>query len=153
MTTDITTSEAVALDKLAQVAKTEKAIERAFQPIADSLMVSGKKGVEDYIKSLKDDIKAFLNESTEPALYDGELQWTAKLQPRAGTPTYDLVTCAQTDAGPAAIIEAAKAGMLRCDDKMLSRFRKDAGAPWADTIERYKMPGTGTVALLIGPAK
>lgn len=153
MTTDIQIDEAVALDKLTQVAKAEQAIERAFQPIADSLMVSGKKGVEQYIQSLKDDIKGFLMDATEPFLFDGELQWGAKLQHRAGQATYDLVTAAQTTTGPDAIIEAAKAGYLRVDDKMLSRFRKESGATWADELWRYRMPGTGSIALLIGPEK
>lgn len=153
VTTDTKDTEAIAHERLVRVAKTEQAIERAYQPIADSLMVSGKKGVEEFLKHQKDAIKAFLNESSEPFIHDGELGWTAKLQARQGTPTYDLVTCANTEAGPEAIIEAARAGMLRIDHSMLRDFRKESGAGWADVINRFQMPGTGTIALLIGPPK
>lgn len=153
MTTELRADEQIALEKLNQVARVERAIDRAYEDIATSLVVDGRKGVEKYVQALKDSIKEYLSDAPEPFIYDGELQWIARLQHRAGPATYDLVTCANTGEGAQSILEAAKAGMLRVDDKMLVRFRKEAGAHWADVIERYRMAGTGSVALLIGPEK
>ena len=57
-----------------------------------------------------------------------------------------LVTSA---GGIDALIKAANAGMVRIDHTMLARFRKDAGASWADAIAQYEMPGNGTEALTV----
>ena len=82
------------------------------------------------------------------SLRDGERGITARLQDRKGTPVYDLVSLAK-DTDGYALIEAASAGMARIDHVSLSRFRKDAGAGWADLIAKYELPGTGTTALLV----
>jgi hypothetical protein len=52
-----------------------------------------------------------------------------------------------------ALIEAAKAGMVRLDHTMLSKFRKDAGATWADDLAKFEMPGQGSTALTVGELK
>lgn len=154
MTTEVPVIEAIVRDKLSQVAKVERAIDRAFLPIADSIQVNGgRKGVEDFLKKLKQDIKDYLEDGTENAIYDGELNVEARLQTRSGTPQYDLVTLSQREGAGEVLIEAARAGVLRADDKALQRFIDNAGASWAETINRMKMPGKGTVALLIGPPK
>ena len=126
----------------------ERAIDRAYVPVADSLGADGRKGVDKRIKSLRDEIKVYLEEQGG-RLHEGELETTATLQVRTSTPSFDLVTCASTEEGQAALIEAAKAGMVRVDFPMLKRFREQAGATWADTVWRYHMPGGTTSALII----
>ena len=109
------------------------------------------------IKPLKRARKAASDELKQGMVFDGrdtladpERGLLAQLQDRAGTPVYDLVRATETVEGCEAIIEAAKAGMLRLDDTMLKRFRDGAGADWADTLNRFKGPGKGTTALVVG---
>ena len=129
---------------------TERAIDNAYQPIASSLMVDGRKGVEKLQGDRKDALKAFVQAHDNEAIEDGELGVTAKITVRSTTPQYDLITCANTESGAAALLEAAKAGLLRVDHKMLTDFRKrSGGASWADTIERYAMPAGATPAIHI----
>lgn len=147
----MTTTTETGRDFLLQLERIERAIDRAYQPVLDSLDLRDRKGLENEIKRLRDGIKAELEAEHErgndEGLHDGELEVAAKLQFRGGSPTYDCVTLA--DASPDALIEAAKAGMVRVDHTALERFRKNGGATWADTIWRAQMPGTGSVALLI----
>lgn len=82
-------------------------------------------------------------------LRDDETGATAKITERKGTPTYDVISLVGSQGGIDALIKAANAGMVRIDHSMLSRFRKDAGAAWADAIAQYEMPGTGTEALTV----
>ena len=81
-------------------------------------------------------------------LRDGEHGLVARLQDRKGTPVYDLVRLAH-DTDGYSLIEAAIAGMARIDHESLSRFRRDAGASWADVVAKYEMPGRGTTALIV----
>jgi hypothetical protein len=151
MTTDTRTDEQIALDKLANLARTERALDMVVQEVADSLGLKNRKAVDTYVSRLKDDIKAYLMDASDPNLFEGEFQWGARLQPRAGQPTYDLVTLSQRAGAGDIFIEAARAGVLRVDPKALDRFIDNAGATWAETINRMKMPGKGTVALITGP--
>ncbi len=80
---------------------------------------------------------------------DDETGATAKITERKGTPTYDIVSLVTSTGGIDALIKAANAGMVRIDHTMLARFRKDAGASWADAIAQFEMPGTGTEALTV----
>jgi len=82
-------------------------------------------------------------------MHDDETGATAKITERKGTPTYDVISLVTSAGGIDALIKAANAGMVRIDHTMLSRFRKDAGASWADAIAQYEMPGTGTEALTV----
>ena len=151
-TTERVIDEQAAHEALTKVERIERAIDEGYEAIADSLLLKDRAAVEKHLKSLKDTVKQYLNEQGGE-LHDGEFDVTARLQERRGTPTYDLVTCVDSDEGFDAIIEAARAGMLRVDHPMLERFRKSAGASWADVLARYEMPGTGTVALLIERGK
>ena len=82
-------------------------------------------------------------------LRDDETGAAAKITERRGTPTYDVISLVTSQGGIDALIKAANAGMVRIDHTMLSRFRKDAGASWADAIAQYEMPGNGTEALTV----
>ena len=82
-------------------------------------------------------------------LRDDETGAAAKITERKGTPTYDVISLVTSQGGIDALIKAANAGMVRIDHTMLARFRKDAGASWADAIAQYEMPGTGTEALTV----
>ena len=82
-------------------------------------------------------------------LRDDETGASAKITERKGTPTYDIVSLVTSAGGIDALIKAANAGMVRIDHTMLARFRKDAGASWADAIAQYEMPGNGTEALTV----
>jgi len=129
---------------------TERAIDQAFQPIASSLMVDGRKGVEKLQSERKDALKTFITDNGNEAIEDGELDVTAKITVRATTPAYDLITCSQTEQGAAAILEAARAGWLKLDHKMLTDFRKrTVGASFADILNRYAMPAGATTAIHI----
>lgn len=129
---------------------TERAIDRAYQPIASSLMVDGRNGVVKLQDARKAAIKGFIEQNDNEAIEDGELEVTARLSVRATTPQYDLITCANTTEGQYALLEAARAGLLRVDHKMLTDFRKrSGGASWADTLARYSMPAGATSAIYI----
>jgi hypothetical protein len=82
-------------------------------------------------------------------LRDDETGAIAKITERKGTPTYDVISLVTSQGGIDALIKAANAGMVRIDHTMLNRFRKDAGASWADAIAQYEMPGNGTEALTV----
>ena len=129
---------------------TERAIDQAFLPIAASLMVDGRKGVEKLQGERKDALKGFIEGNGNEAVEDAEMEVTARISPRSTTPQYDLRTCAETEHGAAAIIEAARLGWLKLDHKMITDFRKRTpGASFADILDRFKMPAGVTTALYI----
>lgn len=103
------------------------------------------------LEKMREQAKAQLRQYLElnglDSLRDGELGVTVRLQERKGADTFDLVSAAETH--PDAVIAAAKAGMARLDAVMFTRFRKDAGASWADRIDGYRMPGTGSTAMVV----
>lgn len=141
MTTDVAISEEQARAALLEIEKIERAIDRAFQPIADSLDLRDRAAVEKHIKHLRDDIvKPYLLDNGG-ALEEAELGTKARIQPTYNSPTYDLVTAASQETGPADLADAAKAGMLRLDNGMLEKFRGSAGASWADRLFRFRIPG------------
>jgi hypothetical protein len=82
-------------------------------------------------------------------LRDDETGAAARITERKGTPTYDVISLVGSQGGIDALIKAANAGMVRIDHTMLARFRKDAGASWADAIAQYEMPSNGTEALTV----
>jgi len=100
-------------------------------------------------KQSHEEIKQYMGLSNLTTLRDAETGVTAKLQFRAGTPTYDVMSCVATEEGQQALIKAANAGMVRIDNTMLTAFRSNSGSGWADLINKYKMPGTGTEAVTI----
>lgn len=104
--------------------------------------------VEKRKKEVTESLKQYMALQGMDSLRDGEHGLTARFQDRKGTPVYDLVSLAR-DTDGLALIRAAEAGMARIDHPMLTRFRKDAGASWADVIHKYEMPGTGTSALVL----
>ena len=134
---------------------TERAIDQAFLPIAASLtkagrIVDGRKGVERLQGERKDALKGFIEGNGNEAVEDAEMEVTARISPRSTTPQYDLRTCAETEQGAAAIIEAARLGWLKLDHKMITDFRKRTpGASFADILDRFKMPAGVTTALYI----
>lgn len=107
------------------------------------------KPLEDAKKKYVEQLKQAMLLSDLTELHDAERGITARIQDRKGTPTYDLVRLVDSPDGCEALVAAAGAGMVRIDNTMLTRFRKDAGAAWADAIERVSMPGTGTQALVV----
>lgn len=134
---------------LVEVAKVERAIESAYQPIASSLMVGGRNGVEKYVKERKDALKAYIEQHGGPVT-DGELGVKARVEARNAPATYDIETLLKTKDGPAALIEAGERGYVRIDDRMLQDFRKRSpGASWADAIFRSRMQTGQTSALYI----
>lgn len=128
---------------------TERAIDLAYQAIASSLLVDGRNGVQKLQDERKAALKAFIEANGNEAVEDGELAVRARLNPRSTTPLYDMISCANTEAGAQAILEAARAGFVRVDHKMLTDFRKRAGAGWGDIIDRYRMPAGATGAIYI----
>ncbi len=106
------------------------------------------KPLEDTKKRAVDQLKQWMALEGLGELRDGEHGLVARLQDRKGTPVYDLVRLVKDDKIEA-LIDAAAAGMARIDHAMLARFRKDAGASWADTLAHYEMPGTGSTALIV----
>jgi len=139
---------------LVEVAKVERAIESAYQPIASSLMVDGRNGVEKYVKERKDALKAYIEQHGGPVT-DGELGVKARIEARNTPAIYDISTLLKTKDGPEALIEAGERGYVRIDDRMLQDFRKRSpGASWADAIFRSRMQTGQTSALYIeGEAK
>lgn len=107
------------------------------------------KPLEDAKKRAVDELKQLMLLSDTNELPVPEFGITARIQDRKGTPTYDLVRLVESTEGCEALVSAAGAGMVRIDNTMLSRFRKDAGASWADAIARVEMPGTSTQALVV----
>lgn len=101
-------------------------------------------------KRAADELKGWL------ALNGGEISdpergMRAYLRDSNGADVIDLLHAIDTVEGCEAIIEAAKSGMLRLDIVMLDRFRADAGALWADTLNRHRMPGgVKSTSLIIG---
>lgn len=108
--------------------------------------------LEDAKKKAVEQLKQYLTLNGLDSLADDERGIVARLQDRKGSPTFDLVTLAKETDGYA-LIEAAMAGMARIDATMLARFRKDAGAGWADVVAKYEMPSTGTTALIVEAQK
>jgi len=100
-------------------------------------------------KQSHEEIKQYMGLSNLTTLRDAETGVTAKVQFRTGTPTYDVMSCVATEEGQQALIKAANAGMVRIDNTMLTAFRSNSGSGWADLINKYKMPGTGTEAVTI----
>jgi len=146
-TQDIVIDEAFATEALVEIEKIERALDGAYQVIADSLGLEDRKAVENRIKHLREKvIKPYL-EQHGGSIKDGELGVSASIRPRSNV-TYDLVTVAQTDKGPAALVEAARAGMLRMDNTSLERFRGGAGATWANLLFRFRQVGS-TANLII----
>ena len=107
------------------------------------------KPLEAAKKFAVDEIKQHMALANERYLRDPETGATAKITERKGTPTYDVITLVTTQGGIDALIKAANAGMVRIDHTMLSRFRKEQGASWADAIAQFEMPGTGSEALTV----
>jgi hypothetical protein len=107
------------------------------------------KPLETAKKFAVDQIKQHMALAGEKFLRDPETGASAKITERKGTPTYDVVSLVSSQGGIDALIKAANAGMVRIDHTMLSRFRKDSGAAWADALAQYEMPGTGTEALTV----
>ena len=100
-------------------------------------------------KLLREQVRDYMALNGFEVLEDGETGVRAKFQDRTGQPLYDLVSAAHVGHGTLAILDAAKAGMLRVDAQMLKRFRSGSGATWADVLEGYAMPGPQTTALII----
>lgn len=148
MTTDTVIDERTALDALREIEKVERALDDAYQLIADSLHLADRKAVDGYIKARRDTVKAYLDEHGG-TLRDGELNVTAERQVRGIAPKYDLVTLAQREGGPEALTEAARAGQLLVDNKALEQFRGSHGAAWADLIFSMREPPGATSALII----
>ena len=106
------------------------------------------KPLEAARKRAQDELKQWLALNGE-SLVDGERGIIARLQERKGTPTYDMIRAVESVEGCEALVAAATAGMVRIDHVMLARFRKDAGAGWADLLARFEMASTGSVALIV----
>lgn len=99
-------------------------------------------------RALTATVRSYMGMNMATSMRDGETGVVARIQERRGSPTYDLATLAAGEGAPA-IIDAARAGMLRVDAVMLDRFRKAAGAIWADDIASVAMPGALTYALIV----
>lgn len=134
---EIEAQDARTTASMLDLAHTIAELNEALKPLEDAK----KKAVEQLKQAM---LLSDLNE-----LHDAERGITARIQERKGTPTYDLVRLVESTEGCEALVSAAGAGMVRIDNTMLSRFRKDAGASWADAIARVEMPGTGTQALVV----
>ena len=134
---------------LVEIEKVERALDRAYQPVADSLELADRKAVDNYIKTRREALKAYMQEHGGPVT-DGELGVKARLETRNTAATYDIETLLKTKDGSSALIEAGERGYVRIDDKMLLDFRKRSpGASWADAIYRARMQTGQTTAIYI----
>jgi len=138
------------IEELSRLHEQDLADERA--KMADVVLAIGAgeaeaKSLTKPLEALRDQLKQWmaLNEVKELDAPDGG--YVAKLQDRGGTPVYDLISC--VDADPQAVVDAARAGLLRVDHTALERLRKGNGAIFADTLARYAGPGQGSTALIV----
>jgi hypothetical protein len=132
--------EAAATEALVELEKVERALDGAYQVIADSLGLKDRKAVDAHIKNLRDKvIKPYL-EQNGGSIADGELGVSARIQPRANY-SYDLVTLVESEEGQKALVEAATHGWLKLDNTGLERFRGKAGATWADKLFAFRQVG------------
>jgi len=139
-------------DDLIRIMEAEDADHRAgMLDCMNAIMFLNKqlKPLEAAKKEAVDTLKQAIALSGETSFVDYETNVIARLQDRKGTPVYDAKSAAGTDAGRDALHEAALAGMVRIDHVMLARFIKESGGGWADLLNKYQMPGTGTVALIV----
>lgn len=124
---------------------TERAIDQAFQPIASSLIVGGRKGVEKIQAERKDALKKWSADHGNEPVEDGELDVRTRMEESKAAATYDIETLLKTKDGEAHLLEAARRGYVRIDDTMLKDFRKRTpGATWADAIWMSRMQFGGT---------
>lgn len=151
MTTEVDKeiSEEAAHRALTERVKIERALNRAYQEIADSLGLKDRAAVQKHLDDLNDTIKRYLIDNGGQ-LHDGEFDVTARVQVRSNI-SYDLPTAAQTEQGPAALAEAARAGLLKLDNKGLEKFRGSSGtssAAWADHLWKFRNAHGATYALM-----
>ena len=108
---------------------------------------SAKSRDDKYTPAIKD----FLALSGETELVDGERGIVAWLESRGGGHTYDLASLVQNEPDAALILlQCAVLMAVRLDDTIITRAQKGNGAGWIDTLLKYRMPGTGTLALRVG---
>lgn len=143
----------VAEDALREIVKIERALDNVTQSVADSLQLADRKAIEKRIEALKDTVKKWMADSREYSFQDHELGGGAALQQRGGGFVYDTKLMVEKDAGVTALVELARMGMVRIDDKMLDTFRKGGGSSSADVAWRYRMPAQGTFALYVDYGK
>jgi hypothetical protein len=143
-------AEAIAIEKLAQVAQAEIAIDRALRPVAKDFGVSDRKALEKRIKAFKDDIKGYMIFTGEKVMTEGELGWTATRKESRKSPTLDLITMAKNH--PTILLELATMGCLEVDwNTFKTNFGKSAAVD--DAKKKYEMPGGVTHSLYVEPPK
>lgn len=137
-----------------EIAAQDASAQRHLEELAYSIATINEtlKPLEDAKKKYVDELKQLMALGDLTEVTDGEHGITARLQERSGTPTFDLITAVK-NGDDGALIEAAAAGMVRLDTAMFKKFRKDAGASWADALAKYEGPGQGAVALIVETKK
>jgi hypothetical protein len=142
-------AEALAVEKLAAIAKAEIAIDRALKPVAKDFGVKDRKALEKQIKAFKEDIKGYMIFAGEKVLVEGEIEWTATLRESKKSPTLDLITMAKQH--PTILLELATMGCLEVDwGTFKTNFGKSAAV---DDARKYEMPGGVTHSLYVEPPK
>jgi hypothetical protein len=142
-------AEVMALQRLAEIADAEIAIDRALQPVAERFRVKDRKALEKRIKAFKDDIKGYMIFTGEKVMTEGELGWTATRKESRKSPTLDLITMAKNH--PTILLELATMGCLEVDwNTFKTNFGKSAAV---DDARKYEMPGGVTHSLYVEPPK
>jgi hypothetical protein len=154
MTTANTVQQSPIVERLAQLARVERAIDQAYEPICHSLEVHDRAAVDRVVELLRDEVKGYLVEQyvagNAGALRDRALDFEARVQFRRTT-SYDLPALVETAEGKVALASAASAGMLRVTHGALAEFRQSHVAAWAELIwnEKYRVETPNGAAALI----
>jgi hypothetical protein len=153
--TTATTTHSPAIERLAQLARIERAIDQAYEPICHSLEVRDRAAVDRVVERLREEVKADLLEhharNGMASVRDGALDFEATLQFRKTT-TYNLPALVETNEGQVALSAAATAGMLRVTHGALAEFRQSNLVAWAELLwnekHRIETPN-GAAALML----
>jgi hypothetical protein len=143
-----------ALEALGRLARIERAIDQAYEPICQSLDVKDRAAVDRVVDLLREEVKGYLYDqhlsTGETVMRDRALDFEARLQFRKTT-TYNLPALVETAEGKVALATAATAGMLRVTHGALAEFRQSNIAAWAELMwnEKYRIESPEGVAALM----
>src|SRR5437867_8692812 len=149
----MTAVRAPVLEVLGELARVERAIDRAYDPICESLDLPDRGAVDKFVERLRQEVKEQLLAQHEagkpPVAQEGELEATVQFRK---TTTYDLPRLVESAEGKTALVAAASGGVLHVAHGALTEFRRANVAAWAEMLwsEKYRIetPG-GTAALML----
>ena len=143
------------MERLARLARIERAMDKAYEPICHSLEVRDRAAVEKVVELLREEVKGYLIDQylagESGVMRDRELDFEARVNFRKTT-TYNLAALVETTEGQVALGAAATAGMLRVTHGALTEFRQSHVAAWAELLwnEKYRIetPKGGAALML-----